>query len=447
MRLQKYILIIFFFILLPLSLFAQSQVPDDYINLPDSLVKVDSIKITGNNTTEDFVILRELTFNAGDTVSVKTLDYNRERVFSLGLFNDVNIETTKGTYGHIITINVIESWYIYPLPFIRFKDKESSKASYGVNFLYKNFRGRDETLRANLSLGYDPSITLIYNIPILLKSQKMGVGISFNYSKFSNKTKEGDRLYGGDFDYKGIQSRAYMNYRINQFNTVMGILGYEYYEAPNKSFVSISASDGRIDRFPMAGLTYMHDTRDLKQYAATGTFFDLQYYHKGFSLHNTNYNIIDVDLRKYQNIIGDLVWKGRIKSRNVFGKNVPLYDYSLLGYDEKIRGASNKRFDGKTYILASTEISIPILKEWDMRLKIPLLPESMTSARIGIQLALFADAGNTFDNFSDFSYNNFTYGWGIGINFLILPYNGFRIEYAFDKNMRGEVLIASGFSF
>jgi len=442
--LLKRLTLVFFLFYYPINVFPQRP---DFTAFPDSSIKIDSIKITGNDVTENYVILRELTFKEGDSVTSKMLDFNRERVFSLGLFNNVQMKAENRNGINYLDIQVDESWYVYPIPFIRFKDKQSSKATYGINFLYKNFRGRDETLRANLSLGYDPAYTLIYNVPVLFNSQNLGLGFMFNYTDFMNKTNSGYRFYGGDFEYKGIQSRIYLNCRINQFNLLVGVAGFEYYEAPSKIFRSITASDERIDRFPMAGLEYFFDSRDLKQYAAEGTYFGLYYFHKGFSVNGINYNVLDTDIREYRNFIFGLTWKGRIKARTLIGENVPLYDYSLLGYDEDIRGNSQITLDGRTIMLFSTELSFPIVKEWDFRIKLPLLPESLTSARLGIQAAVFADAGTAFDDYSGFSYHNFVYGWGFGINFLILPYNGFRIEYAFDQNMKGEIKIASGFSF
>ncbi|PKL81550.1 MAG: hypothetical protein CVV24_14660, partial [Ignavibacteriae bacterium HGW-Ignavibacteriae-3] len=62
----------------------------DSLKLADNeAVRIDSIRISGNDITEEFIILRELTFQIGDTVSGKTLKYNRERVYSLRLFNHV----------------------------------------------------------------------------------------------------------------------------------------------------------------------------------------------------------------------------------------------------------------------------------------------------------------------------------------------------------------------
>lgn len=50
---------------------------------------VDSIRIIGNKTTEEFIILQEINFSIGDTLTEQSAHYNRERVYSLGIFNKV----------------------------------------------------------------------------------------------------------------------------------------------------------------------------------------------------------------------------------------------------------------------------------------------------------------------------------------------------------------------
>ena len=54
-------------------------------------VKIDTIIIRGNDITEDFIILRELTFKQGDTLTDKKASYNKDRVYSLDIFNQVKI--------------------------------------------------------------------------------------------------------------------------------------------------------------------------------------------------------------------------------------------------------------------------------------------------------------------------------------------------------------------
>ena len=78
---------------LSVNAFSQTVVDSSAYNASPQLV--DSIKVTGNDITEEFIILRELTFGVGDTVTLKTLNYNEERIFSLGIFNKVELKIEK----------------------------------------------------------------------------------------------------------------------------------------------------------------------------------------------------------------------------------------------------------------------------------------------------------------------------------------------------------------
>ena len=89
--------------------------PDSLVNVNDEKYTIDSIKIVGNDITEDFIILRELTFKEGDVVTSSQLEYNRERVFSLRLFSKVNIYPVLRDSITFIYIDVNETWYIYPI--------------------------------------------------------------------------------------------------------------------------------------------------------------------------------------------------------------------------------------------------------------------------------------------------------------------------------------------
>ena len=154
--------------------------PDSLLNVNDEKYKVDSIKIVGNDITEDFIILRELTFKEGDIVTSSQLNYNRERVFSLRLFSKVNIYPVLRGSHTFIFIDVTETWYIYPIPFLRRSDKASNSYSYGINFTFKNFRGRNEDIKAIVSLGYDPHFLLLYDNPALLYAEDLGISVGLS---------------------------------------------------------------------------------------------------------------------------------------------------------------------------------------------------------------------------------------------------------------------------
>ena len=93
-------------LLLPLSVEIYSQSIDSVSMNADSYFIVDTIQIIGNDITEDFVILDELTFSQGDSVTTVELDYNRERIYSLGIFTSVKIIPLQSNQLNIIEINV-----------------------------------------------------------------------------------------------------------------------------------------------------------------------------------------------------------------------------------------------------------------------------------------------------------------------------------------------------
>lgn len=408
----------------------------------DNLFLVDSIKITGNEITKEFVILRELTFTEGDKISCSDLEYNRERVYSLGIFNFVNVFRDSILQNNVI-INVSETWDIYPIPFYRI---ENEKVRYGVRLVWKNFRGRNEKLSAMISLGYNPYYQFIYTNPLINEENNLSFSISSIYQWIGNPSKKILQKINKDFEYKYFSNSLSIGKKFDQYNDMYLSLGYFYIETTDNFGYNVTVSNSRIDRYPFLGISFMHDTRDLKQYALYGTLFYSGYLYKGFGIDDISYSTFSVDLRQYDELWGDLSHKYRVAVRHTSGE-IPLYDLSFLGHNEFVRGHKNDIREGNNVFIAGYELDFPILKEWDLELDLPLLPTRLTAARIGIHLTAFFDAGAVFDNHDKLSKIRFDKGYGVGINLLFLPHAGLRFEYAFDEQGKGEYLIGTGLSF
>ena len=80
-------LFVLVFAVLVSEMFCQLAVPQQ--NLSFKPFRVDSIVIKGNDITEPEIILTELTFSKGEVVDSVKLRYNRERIYSLGIFTNV----------------------------------------------------------------------------------------------------------------------------------------------------------------------------------------------------------------------------------------------------------------------------------------------------------------------------------------------------------------------
>lgn len=409
-------------------------------------IKIDSIKIIGNEKTEEHIILRELNFKIGDIVSQKQIEFNEERVFSLGIFNKVNFNIFSNKGLNVLEITVEESWYIYPLPFLKLRENSFKRSSYGLNLLYKNFRGRNESIWALVTFGYDPTYQIQYYNPVLITGKNLSFGFSLGYTDLANRSIQSELLNGDVFSYNYIFGNILLGYWLNQYNILTATTIYEYIEMPN-TVSQLTASKENIDRIYSFGLNYELDNRNLKQFSNEGTFANANITHKGFGINDISYNILKVDVRKYNLVTGDLAVKWRGLLRSTFGKSIPFYALSLLGDDEYIRGHRFDKREGNNYLLTSLEINYPLIKEWNFSIDLPLLPQSLTSARIGLFANLFVDSGTTFDNDEPILARALDSGWGFGFTLLVLPYNAFRFEYAFNEQNQGEFIIETGFSF
>lgn len=437
----KFLIILFFF---SISIYS-NQVRIDSLKTIQKIV-VDSIKIVGNEKTKDFIILRELTFSIGDSVNNKILHFNRERIFSLGLFNRVEVGVDSLSHSKVI-ISVEETWYIYPIPFWSIEKNSVKNLTVGLDLLWNNFRGRNETLQFLFGLGYDPFFSIQYVNPALSYDDKIGISIGLSYYKVRNKNEEVKKLVAMDFNFRMMRISIGLFKRINQFNLIGGSIGFDYTQNEFERAKFVMASKSLIDRSPFISGYYFYDTRDLKQFPQEGKYFFINFIHKGFNLYNVSYNILKTDFRFYQKLFYDFILKERIFNRETFGEKIPTYDYSYLGYEEKIRGYNNVYFEGKNSLLTSIELSYPILNEWNFSLDLPLIPKSLTIARIGIYASAFFDAGSSFDKFSLLKITKLSSGYGFGISILVLPFETFRVEYSFNKFGKGEFVIANRYSF
>jgi outer membrane protein assembly factor BamA len=408
---------------------------------------IDSIKVEGNDITEEFIILRELTFGIGDTVTLQTLNYNKERIFSLGIFNKVELKIENGNGKNILNILVEESWYIYPIPFADLENSDWNKFSYGVIVLIKNFRGRNETLEGKIKLGYDPAFSLIYFNPSLLYKSNIFLNAAVAYGTIRNKSQIAKAIYGDDFDYTYVTDLFGIGYRINTFNWASIDFGYNYYESP-EYFNGITTSDNRTDKVFTLGFAYNYDTRDLIQFPKEGTFFSFYTQFKGLGINNIDYRVFTIDLREYWKLIGDLIGKIRLTTRQTAGKLIPFYDYSFLGFEEAVRGHFSTEREGNNYYLGSIEFNHPIIKDINVTLDfIPILPRELLSFRLGLYAELFADMGTTQFRGDPVRLRDFDKGYGVGLSLLLLPYNLARLELAFDEFGNTEFLLGLGTSF
>jgi outer membrane protein assembly factor BamA len=219
------------------------------------------------------------------------------------------------------------------------------------------------------------------------------------------------------------------------------MLGYRSVEVPGDHPISTISPEGS-DRFPVAGVGYAVDTRDLAEYPASGSFAQATFTQNGFPGQDIDFHRYAVDLRHFQPVGGGLTLAARVFTDLAGGGNIPAYSRVYIGYGNRIRGHFDAVIEGENLAGATVELHFPLLPSRYLRMG--LLPEGVNVWRIGVTAAIFGDAGTAWFRDEKFSVANLTKGYGAGLHFL-LPYSILlRVEYAWNEARVGEFIFDLG---
>ncbi len=427
------------------TLFAQNEIIDSTTHaFPDSLFRIDSVQIQGNEDTKDFVILREMTLQFDSLITHKAVEYNKNRIFSLGLFNKVEmeVEPISGTRA-ILHVTVHEKWFIYPYPIFGLRDRDWSKIYYGLGLVHFNFRGRNEKLFASLAFGADPWISLAYRNPFLDESGKNFLEGRFSYNKVKNRSLALQEQFG-DFDEEQYNVSATYGKRYGIEHTAWLTLGYRSVFIPQSS-ANGATHTGRDDNFVQSTIGYVYDSRDLSEYPSMGSLISVGITKFGFFSKTIDFTHFNLDFRKYIPITSDLVVTGKAFSVLSSGGEVPSYEHVYFGYGDRIRGHYREVTEGEDLLGASTELHYTLYGPKYFR--VGLLPKEFSIWRFGVTAAAFADVGAIWHRSETINWSHLPSGYGVGLHFL-MPFNiVLRTEYAWNEFGKGEFILALGASF
>ena len=267
-------------------------------------IVIRSITIKGNNKTKDYIIQRELPFKIGSTVATDSLasliSLAQYQIFNTSLFNEAKVESIMldSTTADVL-IHVKERWYLFPLPYFRWVDRNFSqwwnqqnrsldRVNYGMNFRQSNFSGNNDRLVIGLITGYTHQAILRYQIPFIDKKLQWGVGAGLQYytQKEINFTTIADKqvFYKSDKILRdGFRGNANLTYRPNlfeRFNLQFG-LGEEnitseaFAKAPN-----LLPTFSKSMRYADFTLGYSKTKFDYNAYPTKGASTDFSWYQR-----------------------------------------------------------------------------------------------------------------------------------------------------------------------
>ncbi len=409
-------------------------------NLPDSSSestpnKILAILIQGNEKTKEEIILREMRLKVGDKYSDEEAERDQLRIQNLGIFNRVEIDQVPTNHGVILLVTVTEMWYIFPYPIIFRNERSWSRISVGAGLLYNNFRGRREIIDFSFWLGFNPSVRLTYTNPWILGKLKFYTSVSVFARKVRNQTftVRDSSITENQIGFNWRIGKRFGHYTFLDVN-----FGYKQLTFASNVTGQTLSSSGK-DKLPNTGISFTYDSRDLWEYAHRGNYINLWLQKTGFG-GAVDYIRYGSDLRTYLPL-GPTTLALRTAT-NLSAGTIPIYDQVHFGFLTRIRGHFNERSVGENLLIGSAEFRFPILKisyhDWG---PFQSMGRYGTDFRFGVSGGLFVDTGALWFQNEELTTDKFISGWGAGLHFFLPYQNLLRVEYGFDENWDGQLII------
>jgi outer membrane protein insertion porin family len=377
--------------------------------------RIGRIEVSGNTKTRDKVIRREIRFDEGDIFSSSKLKRTYERLNNLNYFETIDIVPKPKYEEKVVDLDV------------RVKERPTGFLSIGggyssvdkfiatVDLTQGNLFGKGQYLKLKGELGGTSSLYEIsFRDPWFLdKPIALSTGIYKTTREYIEYNKKAFGLFvglGKDLSEYWKGDISYNFERATISDITVGASPIIFDQEGTKSTSSITP-------------TITRDTRDNYLDPSRGSRNSLSVSYAGLGGDNAFFKGA-VDSGWYFPL-GPTTFmvRGRFGyAKGLFNKTLPLYERFYVGGIYTVRGlgfgdagpkdpATGDPIGGTTQLIFNTEYIFPIISE--MRLK-------------GV---VFFDAGNSYEDFSNFGYLRYTTGAGVR---WISPIGPIRIEWGYN---------------
>lgn len=461
----KYLVIAFILLMSAGFAYAQPGLPlaDTSINDlvsqhgAENTFTVRNIVISGNKKTRESVILREVPFAKGETYQlselVKKFEIARKQLMNTVLFHEVVVALKSFEGNHVdIMINVKERWYLFPIPYVRFVDRNINqwlveqnarldRVNYGVKFLYNNATGRNDKLNLYLVNGYTKQITLSYNRPYIDKSLKWGLntGIAFgknrevNYNTINNKQV----FFKDTNNYVRSFFKTYAEVSYRRAIKTRHSFGFAYsVENVTDTVVALNPAyfkDGSGKMiFPEFYYIMSYFDVDYNPYPLKGYIAELYFVKKGL---NNRVNIWQVSAKGSGSweVANKLYFNARVAGSIKLPFRQPYFNQRLLGYsDFSMQGYEYYVVDGVAGGYAKAMLSREVLNFFfQVKRK---KDEHATNIPFRVYAKTFVNAGYIYHPQPGLNSlnNRMLYSGGFGIDIITHYDFTFKLEWSFN---------------
>ena len=424
-------------------------------------VYVERIEISGNKKTKDAYILRELGIRLNDSIAIdelpEQLALGRSYLQNTGLFNDIEVnirDWDKVSNKILISVQVSESWYIYPIPILSLADRsfnvwwtthnrDINRLNFGINFIWVNFSGVNDKVKIYLNGGYRRRIRLQYDRPYINRKKTIGFSARYQFThqrEFQYETRFNRQQFYTDEEQIIFRSRRFilaLSYKPGQRSSHSFLMKHD------QTSIDPSASDlnpsffnsGDRQRFFELAYGFVNEGRDNKFYALKGYYFGVAATKTGLGIVNdiNRFNTESIYARFFP-LSDKLNLEMRLKARKEWiNEDHPYHGLTALGYGESfIRGYELYIIDGTDYFLSQNSLRLRVFRKvFNWGKIIPV--ESYRKFPVDVYFTLNGDTGYVKnERFGDANSltNRWVFGGGIGLDIVLYTKYAFQIEFS-----------------
>lgn len=454
--------LLLFLTLLCFSTFANVKKKERSIPLSDSTqYVVNNIFVGGNKKTKERIITRELLIQQGDTIYKEHLDFyiekSKENLLNTSLFNYITIKTTNEHSNNInLFVLVEERWYLWPYLVFEHADrnfssfihnKDWSRINYGLMLVKNNFRGRGETVKLKVRLGYKEQFQLAYEVPYITKNRKHGLSTDINWNRqneISYITQNDKPVYykdNNDFVNKVLNSRLTYTYR-NKYYILHRFTGLYSYNNIQDTIVTLNNNYFGLgqNHTQYLGLNYnfILDKRNYRHYPLTGYNFEFLISQYGLNLlPNEMEGIWEFETFVYKYWEHTPRWHSGLGARAKISSNKkqPYFIEQGLGYKTFLRAFEYYVIDGQSFATTRSFIKYTLIptqvkhiEAWNW--------SKFNKVHYSLYINAFVDLGYVKDampNPSNKLPNTYLTSTGIGIDLVAYYDQIIRFEYSLNR--------------
>lgn len=428
----------------------------------NDFIVIQAIDIEGNKQTKSSIVLRELDFGIGDTLSLHNLenrfDFNEKRLGGLDLFAAVDLElkSVDPDQQATIAVQIKENlmWIVYPN--VDFADNDLNvwaqrynyslkRISIPITFTHLSLTGNQDKLKARVQFGFTRKLEFGYVSPFLDKKQTWRLSSEFLLSD----DKEARFLTIGDRDsflrnedqrlFNRVRLGTGAIFRPDLFDTHELQLRYlnfsiqpEVAEANPNFFL-----DGkRRQQFFAIRYQFTSDRRNYNLYPTKGYFLRLSAEKEGLGIWNDrNAFILSGLAMKYFSILPKWSAVTSLEGEtNLVRTQSAYYNLPAAGSQPNlIRGHELRQIRGLDFVIGTATLRYHLL---DLNINLgKLMPiQKLKQGSVQFYPKVYSDLGYVNAPFYE-SNNPLTnatlWGRGIGVDAVIYNLSVASIEWSF----------------